>query len=88
MTTKTWTIQVILDEDGDDTQAEAVLDVEGKTEIRGRGRSRRNPIDTPVAMIGDELAVARALSDMAHRLLDAAATDIESSTHTPAAPRL
>jgi hypothetical protein len=88
MTTKTWTITVLLDEDGDDTQADAVLDLQGKTEIRGHGRSRRNPIDTPIAMIGDELATARALSDLAHRLLDAAATDIESSTHTPAAPRL
>ena len=49
MTTKTWTITVLLDEDGDDTQADAVLDLQGKTEIRGHGRSRRNPIDTPIA---------------------------------------
>jgi hypothetical protein len=31
--------------------------------------------------IGDELAVARALSDLAHRLLEAAAADIEEFTH-------
>jgi Domain of unknown function (DUF1876) len=88
MTMKTWTIQVILDEDGDETQADAVLDLQGKTEVRGHGRSRRNPIDPSVPMIGDELATARALSDLAHRLLESAASDIESSTRTPAHPHL
>jgi hypothetical protein len=33
-----------------------------------------------VAEIGDELAVARALSDLAHHLLHAAASDIEQIT--------
>ena len=84
MTTKTWTVQVTLDEDGDDTRADAVLDIENKTELRGRGMSRRNPHDESEPRIGDELATARALSDLAHQLLAAAATDIESKTHVPA----
>lgn len=88
MTTKSWTVLISLDEHDDDTRAEAVLDMQGKTEIRGKGRARRNPSDPEVPMIGDELATARALSDLAHRLLDRAAHDIESSTHTPAHPRL
>jgi len=88
MTMKTWNIQIILDEEGDETQADAVLDLQGKAEMRGHGRARRNPTDPAVPMIGDELAVARALSDLAHRLLDGAATDIESSTRTPADPHL
>ena len=33
--------------------------------------------------IGDELAVARALSDLGHQPLDAAASDIEHITHQP-----
>jgi hypothetical protein len=33
--------------------------------------------------IGDELATARALSDLGHRLLVTAAQDIESVTRTP-----
>jgi len=45
MTTKTWTVQVTLDEDGDDTRANAALSVENKMELRGRGVSRRNPHD-------------------------------------------
>jgi hypothetical protein len=88
MTMRTWTIQVVLNEGDDETQADAVLDLQGKTEVRGHGRSRRNPIDPSVPMIGDELAAARALSDLAHRLLETAAADIESLTHTPAHPQL
>jgi hypothetical protein len=84
MTTKTWTVQVRLDEDGDQTVAEAMLSLENKLEMRGRGTSRRNPADESVPLIGDELAAARAFSDLAHHLLAAAATDIESKTHVPA----
>ena len=83
MTTKTWTVQVTLEEDGDDTRADATLGVENKLELRGHGVSRRNPHDESEPRIGDGLATARALSDLAHRLLAAAATDIESRTHEP-----
>lgn len=88
MSMKTWTIQVMISEDGDQTQADAVLGLDNKMEVRGHGVSRRNPHDTAVPMIGDELATARALSDLAHHLLDTAASDIEASTHTPASPTL
>ena len=84
MTTKTWTVQVTLDEDGDDTLADAALSVENKMELRGHGTSRRNPRDESEPRIGDELAKARALSDLAHQLLAAAASDIEAKTHVPA----
>jgi hypothetical protein len=84
MTTKTWTVQVTLDETGDDTLADATLSVENKLELRGRGMSRRNPRDESEPRIGDELATARALSDLAHQLLAAAASDIEAKTHVPA----
>jgi flagellar hook-associated protein FlgK len=84
MTTKTWTVQVSIDEEGDDTRAEALLSLDNKMEMRGRGVSRRNPADESVPRIGDELATARALSDLAHQLLATAASDIESKTHVPA----
>jgi hypothetical protein len=84
MATKNWTIQVRLDEQGDDTFADAILSIENKTEIRGSGHSRRNPTDEAAPQIGDELACARALSDLAHQLLSQAASDIESRTHVPA----
>jgi hypothetical protein len=84
MTTKTWNVQLTINEDGDDTHVDAVLDLENKTEVRGRGMSRRNPRDESEPRIGDELAAARALSDLAHELLGLAASDIEARTHVPA----
>lgn len=83
MTTKTWTVQVTLDEQGDDTRADAALSMDNKAELRGHGTSRRNPHDESEPRIGDELAAARALADLAHQLLGAAANDIESHTHVP-----
>lgn len=81
MTTKSWTVQVTIEEQGDDTYVDAVLVAENKTEIRGHGVSRRNPNDDASPQIGDELAAARAFSDLSHQLLSAAASDIEASTH-------
>jgi hypothetical protein len=88
MTTKTWTVQILLGEDDETTRADAVLDMQGKTELRGHGTSRRNPDDPAVPMIGEELATARALSDLAHQLLNVCAHDIENSTRTPASLHL
>lgn len=84
MPTKTWTVQLTISEQGDDTHVDALLSLDNKMEMRGHGASRRNPADESVPLIGDELAAARALSDMAHQLLAAAASDIESKTHVPA----
>ena len=83
MASKTWTIQVSIDEQDDDTRADATLQLENKMEMRGRGFSRRNPHDQSEPRIGDELATARALSDLAHQLLDAAAREIEFRTQVP-----
>ncbi|MGH3371304.1 MAG: DUF1876 domain-containing protein [Nocardioidaceae bacterium] len=81
---KTWDVRVTIEEEGDQTRAEAVLGLDNKAEIRGQGMSRRNPGDESVPRIGDELATARALSDLAHQLLGTAAHEIESHTHVPA----
>ena len=81
---KTWDVRVQIDEDGDETRAEALLDLDNKTVIRGHGTSRRNPRDESDPRIGDELATARALSDLAHQLLNTAAHEIESHTDVPA----
>ena len=59
----------------------ARLHTPDRTDLCGVGVARRNPGDREVPEISDELAVARALSDLAHRLLDAAAGDIEQLTH-------
>lgn len=75
-TSKVWTIEVILDEDERETEAKAILRL-GDDEVGGWGRARRNPADPDRPRVGEELAVARALSDLSHRLLDLAAAEIE-----------
>jgi hypothetical protein len=86
-----WSVEIELRGDERETTAEARLtaveagDIKGRLgDLRGAGRARRNPRDESVPQIGEELAAARALSDLAHRLLDAAAHDIERYTHEPA----
>jgi hypothetical protein len=73
---RVWTVEVVFTEDEDRTRADARLRG-AKGDRRGWGRARRNPGDPDVPMIGEELAAARALSDLSHQLLDAAAREIE-----------
>ncbi|MFJ8537704.1 dsRBD fold-containing protein [Streptomyces sp. NPDC093591] len=85
MEDKNWTVRIHITEDGDDTRAEAVLTTQdtsqdtpegGTPAVTGRGVAHRNPIDRPIAEIGDELAASRALEDLAIRLHDIASDDI------------
>jgi hypothetical protein len=85
---KTWTVQVDIDEHEDRTRAVARLRTDDSQSLAGTGHARLNPADRNVPQIGDELAVARALSELSHLLLDAAARDIEQSSGVPAHPLL
>jgi hypothetical protein len=76
MESKQWAVQVYISEDRDDTVARAVLLTRDGMRISGVGRARRNPVDRPIPEIGDELAVSRALADLADRLRTVAADDI------------
>ena len=77
----TWSVEIYLSEREGHTHAEARLRTADPTHLVGSGTARLNPTDRDVPEIGAELATARALSDLAHRLLDAAAGDIEGVTH-------
>ena len=81
---KRWTVDIHIDEHEDRTRAQARLHNRDETRLVGIGLARLNPADVNVPEIGDELAVSRALADLAHRLLDATVTDIEAITHAPA----
>ncbi|MER5419025.1 DUF1876 domain-containing protein [Streptosporangium roseum] len=80
MEAKQWTVQIYITEEGDDTSARAVLSTRDKTHMTGVGHARRNPADQPAPEIGDELAVARALSDLGNRLLTVTSEDIAQFT--------
>ncbi|MGK5632472.1 DUF1876 domain-containing protein [Streptomyces sp. URMC 123] len=78
---KTWTVEVAITEEGRDVRAEARLTGKAPDHLVGEGSARCNPADENVPAIGDELAAARALSDLTHQLVHTAAQDIESHTH-------
>ncbi len=48
---------------------------------------RDRSADEPVAQIGDELAIARALSDLANQLFALTSSDIEAVFHQPVTRR-
>ena len=68
---KRWNVEVFIGEHEGKTRAEARLHTAEPTSHIGIGTARLNPTDSDVPEIGDELAVARALSDLSHQLLDA-----------------
>ena len=84
---KRWNVAIEIDEHDGRTRAVARLDA-GTAELTGVGLARCSPADQDVPQIGDELAVARALSELSHQLLDATAADIERITHRPAHVRI
>lgn len=85
--THTWRISVNLvtteDPSPDDrvTTAHAQLTTTAGTTLEGFGRARRNPVDRDVPEIGEELATARALRDLADRLLNATSDDLSEIEH-------
>jgi hypothetical protein len=83
MRIKTWHVELLLDEDADRTVARAVLDTGLSSHLVGRGETRRSPADADVPEIGDEVAAARALHDLADQLLRTAAGDISALEHGP-----
>lgn len=76
-----WSVMLSVSARDGSTEAEARLPMSGGTDLTGHGTARRNPADQNVTKIGEELAVARALSDLAHRLLRVATSDVETITH-------
>lgn len=75
-----WPVVISLREDDGKTLAEARLTI-GGLGATGHGLARRNPDDREVMQIGEQISAARALSDLAHQLLSAAAEQIETITH-------
>jgi hypothetical protein len=83
MEAKRWSVDIEIDEHDGKTRAVARLHTRDRADLVGVGLARLNPADRDVPEIGDELATARALSELSHRLFDAAAEDIEGMTHEP-----
>ena len=83
-------MELALDQDDSTTRAQVQLDHAGGTRFVGIGLVQGGPRGMHLPDIAAELAVARAFSDLTEELLEAVATDIESSLNhtlatTPAA---
>lgn len=70
------TLSIHLMEDETETVATAVLDLRGD-HFEAKGRSRRNPVDPSKPVIGEELAIARALRALESDITTAAQDKIE-----------
>lgn len=77
-----WSVSVAFTEEGDRTRADAILELAG-ARFHGFGQAKRAPEDPSVPVIGEDLAAARALSDLSHQLLQAAADRIEGFEGRP-----
>jgi hypothetical protein len=64
-------VELRFEEDDTHTEARATLATAAGT-FTGQGTARRNPIDANIPLVGEELAAARALMDLADALRQAA----------------
>jgi Domain of unknown function (DUF1876) len=84
--TTAWTVEIFIYDDDDHATAKATLvsgtGADRRHTVEGTGRSTRHPADAIVPEIGEEVAVARALRDLADRLLATASADIADLTRT------
>ena len=73
---KEMTISIRIDEDDTNTLVFAEMDLSGD-HFESTGRAKRNPEDRPMPIVGEELAAARALGDLAIQVMESAQTKIE-----------
>lgn len=73
---KTWNVEILLEETPDTTDATATLRT-GDAECTAHGHAQRNPADPSVPRIGEELATARALSELSSKLVAESAQILE-----------
>jgi Domain of unknown function (DUF1876)/Domain of unknown function (DUF1918) len=75
-------MSIAISENDDDTYARVTVQLRD-FELTGFGRATRHPRDPRIPAVGDELAAARAMSDLAHQLLDLASYQIEKAEGHP-----
>jgi hypothetical protein len=83
-----WHVEMDFRTIGSRTKSAALLRLPDGTELRAHGHATRNPDDPVQTRVGEELAAARALNDLARQLLGKASHEIEDVTKAPAHPAL
>ncbi len=75
-----WHIELEFDEVDARTRAAAMVRLADGTELRGHGYTSRHPRDAAQPRVGEEIAAARALEDLAKQLFEKAHTEIDTAS--------
>ncbi|MEU3979511.1 DUF1876 domain-containing protein [Streptomyces sp. NPDC026672] len=75
-----WHIELEFVEDDQHTRAVALVRLPDGTEVRAHGHASRHRTDTNQPRVGEEIAGARALNELAMQLLTKAHTEIDSES--------
>ena len=75
-----WHVELEFQEDEDHTRAVALVRLPDGTEVRAHGHATRHRIDANQPRVGEEIAGARALNELAMQLLTKAHTEIDAES--------
>ncbi|MER6526734.1 DUF1876 domain-containing protein [Streptomyces sp. NPDC001508] len=78
-----WHVEMEFQEDEQHTRAAALVRLPDGTEVRAHGQASRHRTDTNQPRVGEEIAGARALNELAMQLLTKAHNEIDTASgHT------
>ncbi|MFF3212576.1 DUF1876 domain-containing protein [Streptomyces sp. NPDC002886] len=75
-----WHVELEFTEEGHRTGAAALVRLGDGSEIRAHGYAMRHPSDPEQLRVGEEIAGARALMDIASQMLQKAHSEIDAAT--------
>ncbi|WP_407555411.1 DUF1876 domain-containing protein [Streptomyces sp. Pv4-95] len=75
-----WHVELEFEEDAKRTRAAALVRLRDGTEVRAHGYASRHPVDSNQPRVGEEVAGARALNELAMRLLTKAHEEIDDAS--------
>lgn len=81
-----WHVDLEFQEEGACTKSAALVRLPDGAEVRGHGQAQRHPSDAEQLRVGEEIAGARALMDIATQLLQKAHVEIDEVKGRPSHP--
>lgn len=75
-----WHIELEFEEDSERTRAAALVRLSDGSEVRAHGYANRHPSDSEQPRVGEEIAGARALDELAMKLLTKAHDEIDEES--------
>jgi hypothetical protein len=81
-----WHVELEFEEDSHHTRAAALVRLPDGSEVRAHGNANRHPSDTNQPRVGEEVAGARALNELAMKLLTKAHDEIDDASGRTSRP--